>query len=246
MFRFCKTFFAALTFTVLCLASAGIVQADTITFHADRTAFNAATASQTTLTFEGFVSDSGTLGPNTSLTVSGVTFSTTLNGNPHPAVFIIGANANSGRSALNSASLTAFIGSSSGGINLMTITLPTGGATAIGMDLGFFVSQSVNITLSNGQMQTVALNGHSPANSRFVANPVFFGFTSDVAITSLTFSLVGPSSLLLLDNFSFGTAITTTPQPTTPTPEPTTMLLLGTGLAGVAAKVSRRRKATKA
>jgi len=81
--------------------------------------------------------------------------------------------------------------------------------------------------------------------------------TAPIVFTSTSFSVTVPLALLGNDNglLNYGVIIGTFAEPTDrapngtapatsqPIPEPTTMLLLGTGLAGVAAKVRKRRKA---
>ncbi|MGH9614344.1 MAG: PEP-CTERM sorting domain-containing protein, partial [Bryobacteraceae bacterium] len=68
----------------------------------------------------------------------------------------------------------------------------------------------------------------------------FFGATSDTPITSATFTLVGTiptdNTQGLLDNFTFGTANTGGQGQV---PETDTLLLSGTGLAGLALRKKR-------
>ncbi len=70
-----------------------------------------------------------------------------------------------------------------------------------------------------------------------------FSFSGPTPFTTLqlaAFTSTGARVEFAIDNLT----VTFTPQQT-PIPEPTTILLLGTGLAGVAAKVRKRRKASK-
>ncbi|MGH9613254.1 MAG: PEP-CTERM sorting domain-containing protein [Bryobacteraceae bacterium] len=110
------------------------------------------------------------------------------------------------------------------------VTLPAG-VTSLGVNL-MTVSPnatSFSVTLSDGTTQSVST----------FARPTqaFFGATSDAPITSATFTLVGtiPSNTTqgLLDNFMFG-AVNTGGGQQGQVPETDTLLLIGTGLAGLA------------
>lgn len=210
--------------------SAATVQAETVTF-TNRDDFNAATTGNSTIDFNGIVPPGGVLQVTPSFTSDGVTF-TALS--PY-GQFII----DTGRNALYQfANASGGVLSVQGGTTAEMLNISLGsGFTAIGFDINTFFTNSLSIiaTLSNGDTTTFnAIPGGG-----------FIGFTTTTPISSLTLANVptGTANYFNIDNFTFGTA-EVEPNPN-PVPEPTTMLLLGTGLVGIAAKVRNRYQASK-
>jgi hypothetical protein len=200
-------------------------RADTIVF-TTRAAFTAATSSLTTVDFEGIAPTNSVANFSSPLTIAGATFS----GSAAGSVSVVDSGFFAPLFQFNSGAVLS-------GFAFVDVTLPAG-TTAIGTDL-----MSTNpdglpfmVTLSNGE-SFIVNTPNRPARG-------FFGITSDVAITSIHFvTMPGPnqsSGLPLIDNFSFGQAAPAA------VPEPATMVLLGTGLAGIAVRARSRRKSSKA
>lgn len=100
----------------------------------------------------------------------------------------------------------------------ITVTLPSG-VTSLGWDFGnFYPPGGVTVQFSTGQ--TFTASGFSG----------FIGFTSSSPITSFQISSPGFPTV---SNFSFGTSNQVVP-------EPSSMLLLVTGIFGVAAQLRRK------
>jgi hypothetical protein len=110
-----------------------------------------------------------------------------------------------------------------------SISLPSS-VTALGFDFGaLYVGSTATITLSDGTVQTVTV----PASTSLA----FFGVTAPGGIDSLDITLPGSSTTygLAVADFSYGSTNTTPP-----VPEPSSLLLLGSGLVGLAGMVRRK------
>jgi hypothetical protein len=204
---------------ILCLASATSARADTVVF-TTRAAFTAASTNLTTIDFEGIAPINSVANFSSPLTLQGVTFSGSTTG----AISVLDSGFFPPLFQFNSGAVL-------GGFAFIEVTLPTG-ITALGADIMTTNpdGQSFDVVLSTGQVFSVT--------TPFRPERGFFGLTSDVAIASIRFTVApGPiRGIPLMDNFTSGQA------QTAPVPEPSTLILLGTGLAGIAAQVKRRRK----
>jgi hypothetical protein len=186
-----------------------------VTTYTDRAAWEAATSGVTNVDFEGLAPSSGfTDYGSTGLTVGDATFTGSDN-----YLFVVDAGFSPGFYDWGSGAV--LLGNQFGTI---TVNL-AGGKTAIGSDIMSILNYAspFSITLSNGDVFAASTNNHP--------DRAFFGITSDVAITSITFSAT--DGYPELDNFAYGSGDVV--------PEPATLTLFGGALAALAAR--RRRKA---
>ena len=217
-----KLLFTLAACAAVALASAP-ARADTVVF-TTRALFNAAATNLTTIDFEGIAPNNSVANFASPLTLQGVTFS----GSPTGMVSVVDDGFFAPLFQFNSGAVLS-------GFAYIEVTLPAG-ITAIGVDL-------MSTNPDGRPFEVVLATGETfVVNTPLRPERGFFGITTDVAIASIRFTTIPSQTqgggIPLLDNFSFG-------QAQTAVPEPATLLLLGTGLAGIATRV-RRRKATKA
>ena len=239
MFRFNQILLACATLVLLGLAAVPSVKADTVVLptFVDRTTFNAAAPTNTTVDFQSST-PTGTY--SNSITAAGLTFAFTGTGAPTCGAcgvgIVSGASPSFGMSADNNA---LFVNASGTDFNVNTLLItPSSAMRAIGFDFKgsngtqapgvSAASYRITVTLVNGDTHTIEV-----ANPSFT-NFSFIGFSSpDMDIASVAIATLSGGQPLL-DNVSFSAAAE-------PVPEPATMVLLGTGLAGVASFVRKRR-----
>jgi len=241
MFRFNQILLACATLVLLGLAAVPTVKADTVVLPTfiDRTTFNAAAPTNATIDFQSSTPTAGTY--SSSISVTGLTFAFTGSGAPTCGAcgvgIVSGANPSFGLAPDNNA---LFVNASGAdfGINTLLIT-PSSAMRAIGFDFkgsngtqvpgASAAAYRITVMLVNGDTHTIEVTNPSFNNFSFI------GFSSpDMDIASVAVATLSGGQPLL-DNVSFSAAAE-------PVPEPATMVLLGTGLAGIASFARKRRR----
>ncbi len=231
MARLRKYILAIATVFALGLAAAVPADAAPLVF-AERTTFNTSAGSTSTVDFNSAVANNGF---DSSLTFAGIQFSYVgpTAGSPDPGVGVVNAP---GYGTTNNA---LGINAPNTFATVSLIITPTTGTRAFGFD--FKGSNSSQVSTVSAASYTLTINfADNTSLITTITNPAFntfsfFGFTSDVDILSLSIA-TNNGGQPLLDNVSFGPAAAPAE-----VPEPATMILFGTGLAGLASMARKRR-----
>jgi hypothetical protein len=232
MTRLRKYILAIATVFALGLAAAVPADAAPLVF-TDRAVFTPVAGSTSTVDFN---SNAANTGYSASLTFMGVQFSYVGPGDGCAACgvgVVNGANFGTGSNAL-------FTNSAAVGPNVNTLSIATvPGTRSFGFD--FKGSNSTQVGALSPANYFVTVNFADSSSQTFaISNPSFntfsfFGMTSDVDISSILIAMGTSGGQPLLDNVTFG------PAAAAEVPEPATMILFGTGLAGIASVARKRR-----
>jgi hypothetical protein len=123
---------------------------------------------------------------------------------------------------------------------IVNVTLPMP-VNAIGFDMEYieihpFGENNLMIDFSDGKTERLGWAAFFPPAG--TAGNTFLGVITDDKFKSFSIEMTEDSSILLT-HITYGQGISSG----NPIPEPTTMLLLGTGLAGLGGMVRKRRRA---
>lgn len=223
-----------LTAAALGVAALGFSAGAHAAVFTDRTSFNSAVSSQTTVTFEGLVlpqADAKDYGAAAS--IGGVLFSDT-------DISIQAAHV----PLLSSTAYGSDYMEWEGGPHVLTLTFINGPVTAFGFDFMEVRGHASTYTFDVGGVLMGASSGGSASS--------FFGYTSNVAFNSITFTQAAVDDqhfdFWSLDNVSYGAAWQRVSVDEGPfgVPEPASWALMVLGFGGLGAMLRQRRRAIAA
>lgn len=224
-----------LTAATLGVVALGLSAAAHATVYTDRASFDAAVLSQTTVTFDGLIAPGfGAKEYGAVASIGGVSFADT-----DVAVLSSGGPPVLADTAYGSDYLEW-----QDGPHVLTLTFTGGPVTAIAFDFMEVRGHASSYTVDVDGILNNAFSGGS--------TPSFFGYTSNVAFNSITFTQSAADdetfNFYTMDNVSYGTAKPPIGLDNGPSavPEPSSWALMVLGFGGLGAALRQRRRVVAA